>query len=121
MFVVSYCQIHTFHPALGLGKIVTFRSFQQSPEEIYDLSHFKLEHVTFFNNTAFFQLKDTASAALAREKSTSLAELFSVELRFTIDTLSDWFSNIIKSKLLEHKRQSNCTGRKNLFCLWVLA
>ena len=79
MFVVSYCQIHTFHPALGLGKIVIFRSFQESPEEIYDLSHFKLEHVTFF------QLKDATSAVLVGEKSTSLAELFSVELRFTID------------------------------------
>ena len=33
---------------------------------------------------------------LAREKSISLGELFSVELRFTIDTL-----NTIKSKFLE--------------------
>ena len=33
----------------------------------------------------FFQLKDAASAVLAHEKSTSLVELFSVELKF--DTL----------------------------------
>ena len=38
---------------------------------------------------------------LAREKSTSLAELFSVELKFTVDTLNDWFSNTIKPKFLE--------------------
>ena len=38
MFVVRYCQIYSFHPSLNLNKIVIFRSFQQSPEEIYDLS-----------------------------------------------------------------------------------
>ena len=39
-------------------------------------------------------------AVLAREKSTSLAELFSVELKFTIDALDAWFSDTIKSKFL---------------------
>ena len=41
MFIVSYCQIYSFHHILNLEKIVIFRSFQQSAEEIYDLSHFK--------------------------------------------------------------------------------
>ena len=48
MFVVSYCQMYSFHPSLNLEKIVIFRSFQQSAEEIYDLSHFRQEHVAFF-------------------------------------------------------------------------
>ena len=48
MFVVSYCQIYSFHPSLNLNKTVIFRSFQQTVEEIYDLSHFKQEHVSFF-------------------------------------------------------------------------
>ena len=34
MFVVSYCQIYSFHLSLNLDKIVIFRRFQQSPEEI---------------------------------------------------------------------------------------
>ena len=42
MFVVSYCQIYSFHPSLNLDKIVIFRSFQQSPKEIYDLSQLPL-------------------------------------------------------------------------------
>ena len=46
-------------------------------------------------------MKDAASAVLAHEKSTSLAELFSVELKFTINTLNDWFSRIIKPKFLK--------------------
>ena len=46
-------------------------------------------------------MKDAASAVLAQEKSTSLAELFSVELKLTIDALNDWFSRIIKQKFFE--------------------
>ena len=101
MFVVSYCQIYSFHPGLNLEKIVIFRSFQQSADEIYDLSHFRLEHVAFFDRTAFYQLKDAASAVLACEKSTYLAELFSIELKFTIDPLNASFSDIVKPKFLE--------------------
>ena len=101
MFVVSYCQIYSFHPSLNLDKIVIFRTFQQTAEEIYNLSHFKQDHIPLFNKTTFCQLKDAASAVLAREKSTSLAGLFYVELKFTIDTLNDWFSRIIKPKLFE--------------------
>ena len=55
----------------------------------------------FFNKTTFYQLEDAASAVLACEKSISLAELFSVELKFNVDTLNEWFSNIIKPKFFE--------------------
>ena len=127
MFIVSYCQIYLFHLSLNLGKIVIFQSFQQTAEEIYDLSHFRQEHIPFFNKTTFYQLKDAAFAVLAREKSTSLAELFSVELKFTIDTLNDWFSRIIKPKFFElddikkhiFKGKSNRSVQNNLFNLWV--
>ena len=101
MFVVSYCQIYSFHPSLNLDKIVISRSFQQRAKEIYNLSRFKQDHISLLNKTTFYQLKDTASALLARKKSTSLAELFYVELKFTIDTLNDWFSRIIKPKFFE--------------------
>ena len=132
MFAVSYFQIYSSHPSLNLEKILIFRSFQQSAEEIYDLSHFRQEHVAFFGRTTFYQLKDAASAVLAREKSTSLAELFSVELKFTIDTLNAWFSNTIKSKFfdvndikkqifIKKKKKSNCTFQNSLLYLWVLA
>ena len=101
MYIISYCQIYSFHPSLGLDKIEIFRSFQQTPEQTYDLSHLKNEHAALFNKTTFYQLKDADSAVLAREKLTSLAELFSVELKFTIDTLKVWFGKIIKPKFFE--------------------
>ena len=65
------------------------------------MSHFKNEHAAFFDKTTFYQLKDAASVVLAQEKSTSVAELFSVELKFTIDTLKAWFGKIIKPKFFE--------------------
>ena len=101
-----------------------FRSYQQTAEQIYDLSHFKNEHTAFFNKTTFYQLKDTASAVLAHEKLTSLAELFSVELNFTVDTLKDWFSRIIKPKYFEIDsaekqkiRKDNPLDKNSLCCL----
>ena len=99
--MISYCEIYSFHPSLNLDTIMIFRSHQQTPEQIFDLSHFKNEHTAFFNKITYYQLKDAASAVLAREKSISLAELFSAELTFTVDTLKDWFSRIIKPTFLE--------------------
>ena len=101
MFVISYCQIYTFYPSLNLDKIVIFRSFQQSAEEMFDLSHFRREYKPFFDKITFQQLQDATTAVLVREKSTSLAELFSVEIKFTIDALNNWFSAMIKPKFLE--------------------
>ena len=101
MFVISYCQIYVFHPALNLDKIVIFRSFQQSAEEIYKLNHFWQEHILCLNRVTFNQLKDAATSVLAREKSTSLSELFSVEVKFTTNNLNKWFKHTIKSKFLE--------------------
>ena len=49
MFITSYCQIYAFHPDLNLDKIVIFHSFQQTEDEIYDLSHFHQDHVKYFD------------------------------------------------------------------------
>ena len=86
---------------LNFNKIVIFRSFQQSINELYDISHFKNEHVAFFHRVLPGQFKDEASAVASREKCTSLAEMFSIELTFTIDTLKYWFSILIKPNFLE--------------------
>ena len=62
MYVISYCQIYSFHPSLNLDKIVIFRSFQQKADEIYNLRYFKREHVPFFDKTTFYQLKNSISS-----------------------------------------------------------
>ena len=74
-----------------------FKVFKEA-EETCDFSQ---EHIRFFNKTTFYQLKDAASAVLACLKSTYLAELLSVELKFTVDTLNERFSRIIKPKFFD--------------------
>ena len=101
MFVISYCMIFSFNEALNFDKIVIFPSFQQSSNELYDISHFKPEHVPVFDQVILRQLKDAASAVAMREKCTSLAEKFSAKLKFTVDTLKASFNKIIKPKFFE--------------------
>ena len=79
---------------------------------MYDISHFKPEHVPFFDQVILRQLKDAASAVAFREKCTSLAEMFSVELKFTVDTLKAWFNKIIKPKVFEINYNKNDSWKK---------
>ena len=46
-------------------------------------------------------MKDAATNVLVRQKSTSLSELFSFELKLTIGTLVKWFNFTFKLKFLE--------------------
>ena len=39
--------IFSFNKALNFDKIVIFRSFRQTINELHDISHFKPEHVPF--------------------------------------------------------------------------
>ena len=107
MFVISSCQIYSFHPNLKLDKIVVYRSFKQNAEEIYSLDHFSQEHVKFFDPVTFDQMKDAGTNVLVRQKSTSLSELFSAELKFAIDILVKWFGCLLKSKFLELSQIQN--------------
>ena len=101
MFAISYCQIYAFHPDLKLDKTVIFRRFQQNAEELYSLDHFSQDHVRYFDAVTFNQLKDTATNVLIKQRSTSLSEIFSVELKFRRDTLTKWFNGVFKSKFLK--------------------
>ena len=86
---------------LKLDKTVIFRRFQQNAEEIYSLDHFSQDHVRYFDAVTFNQLKDTATNVLIKQRSTSLSEIFSVELKFRRDTLTKWFNGVFKSKFLK--------------------
>ena len=112
MFVISYCMIFSFNEVLKFDEIVIFRSFQQSSNELYDISHFKSEHIPFFDQVLLRQLKDAASAVALRKKCTSLAEMFSLELKFTVDTLKGWFNKIIKPKFFEVDHDKKSSWRK---------
>ena len=44
-----------------------------------------------YNRTTLKQLEDAAFSVQNREKNTALAEMFSIELKFTVDCLKFWF------------------------------
>ena len=93
--------IVSYNPSLNFDKMVIYRSYQQTAVELYDISHFKQEHVTFFDQVTLRQLKDEASAVAFKETWTSLLEIICIEIKFTIDSLKLWFNKIIKSRFYE--------------------
>ena len=91
-----------------LDEIIIVHRFQQTEEEIYSLYYFSQAHVSYFDGVAFNQPTDAAAKILRIEKSTSLSEPFSIELKYTTDTLVKWFIVIFKSrftKITEIKKQ----------------
>ena len=64
-----------------------FVAFQQIFEEINSLDHFSQDHVQFFDPITIKKMRDSALSVLSKQKTTSLSEFFTLELKFTIDTL----------------------------------
>ena len=75
-----------------------------------------------YNKVALKQLKDAAFSVQNREKNTALAEMFSIELKFTIDCLKFCFAKKHKAIDLELElkaefKQSNPLKKETLCCL----
>ena len=104
MYVVSYSIVVAFYPDFSLPRINIFRSYDQSFSSIMPLAHFYVLDFIFFddhkinNKKTLKQLQVAALPVNQKEKNTALAEMFSVKLKFTTDTLKSWFQ---KWKVLE--------------------
>ena len=48
MFVVSYVMVVAFHPALKLERIIIYRSFAHSVEQLTNLTYLSREQITFY-------------------------------------------------------------------------
>ena len=92
------------------------------------LTHFQTLQYDFFddpknfNKTTLKQLEEAAFSVQNREKNTALAEMFSIELKFTIDCLKFWFEK--KNKIIEIEvdfksefKQKNPLAKTTLCCL----
>ena len=97
MYAVSYCMIVAFHPGLKIPRICIYRSYDQPADKLTSLSHFETLRYSFFSDKDFYnevtlkQLEDAAFKFQNGEKNTALAGMFSVELKFTVDCLKNWF------------------------------
>ena len=49
------------------------------------------------------QLQDVAYSVFNKEKNTSLAKMFNVELKFTVDSIKNWFTKNLKQNELDFR------------------
>ena len=111
MFVVSCCIAVAFHPDLNIPRLFICRSYDQDRSKLTSLIHFETVQSNFFdfkenfNMKTLYQLQNAALAVENREENTSLAETFSIELKFTVDCLKFWFERNRKVlEISEHQR-----------------
>ena len=90
--------------------------------------HFEALQYNFFadkkhyNRTTLKQLEDAAFSVQNREKNTALAEMFSIELKFTVDCLKFWFQKnrkVIELSVEEkaYYKQKNPKTKETICCL----
>ena len=93
MYVVSYCIVIAFHPDLNLPCLYIYRS--------YDFFYFS----ETFNLKKLKQLQNATLTVKNKKDNTALAEMFSIDLKFTVDCLKFWFQrNLKKNELDEEQR-----------------
>ena len=107
MYVVSYCMVIAFHPELNLPRLFIYSSYDQNKTDLTSLHHFEVIQRNFFNYSENFnlktlkQLQDAALAVENKKEDTSLAEMFSIELKLTTDCLKFWFDRSLKKNELD--------------------
>ena len=93
MYVISYCIIIAFHPDLNLPQLYIYRSYDQNRTDLTSLHHFEalqrnvLNFCENFNLNTLKQLQNAALAVENKNDNATLAEMFSIELKFTVDCL----------------------------------
>ena len=79
MFVVSYAMIVAFHPELKLDRIIIYRSFAHSVEQLTTLDYFSREQITFIEPHLINMLKNMAFEISKRKCKNSIRQMFSIE------------------------------------------
>ena len=87
MFVVSYVMIVAFHPALHLDRIIIYRSFAHTLEQLSNIDYLSREQIGFIDSHLILMLKDAASEVSKRKCKNSLGQMFSIESALVKKTL----------------------------------
>ena len=96
-----------------MHRIVVYGSFQQTQDELFDLSHLKEKMLQYVDPVTLNQLKDAAINIFEKKLSFALSEMFSVELQFRIHALLKWFYNINKWRFVEINTLTKQKYQKN--------
>ena len=79
MFVVSYVMIIAFQPALKLERIIVYRSFAHSLEQLTSLDYLTREQINFIEPYLIKMLKDIAFEVSKRKIKNSFGQMLSIE------------------------------------------
>ena len=124
-FVVSYCIIVAFHPDLNIPRLFIYRSYDQDRSKLTSLIHFETVQPNFFdfkenfNSKTLLQLQNAALAVENRKENTAPAEMFSIELKFTVDCLKFWFERNRKALEITEQQRLEFTenNAKKTWCI----
>ena len=92
MFVVSYVMIVAFHPALQLDRVIVYRSFAHTLDQLSNIEYLTGEQIGFINNYLIHMLKDCANEVSKGRCKNSLGQMFSVKSALVKKTLVKWFN-----------------------------
>ena len=90
--------IVAFHPLLSLDRIIIYRSFSHSIEQLSNLDYLSREQITCIEPYLTHMLKDAACEVSKRNCKDRLGQMFSIESAMIKKTLFEWFN-------LKFKRQ----------------
>ena len=66
MYPVSYCFVVAFQQSLGLDRITVLRSFNNSFEQLHDISYLTAEMITYFDPITAKPLQGCAEAVFKK-------------------------------------------------------
>ena len=87
MHPVSYAFVVAFHSSLNIEKIPVVRSFDDTFEQLNDVSHLSDEMLFYIDPITTTQLRDYVAAVFNKKEKYSLIEMFSCKLNFVIALL----------------------------------
>ena len=92
MFVVSYVMIVAFHPALQLDRVIVYRSFAHTLDQLSNIDYLTREQIGFIDSYIIHMLKDCASKVSRKQCKNSLGQMFLVENALVKKTLLKGFN-----------------------------
>ena len=101
IFSVSYAIVIAWHPKLNLPRQFVVRGYNQSLEELTDVTYLTDEQLSLRKQITTEQLRDAAIAVSERKNKNAINLLFNIELKFIDDILLKWFNYKIKNCHIE--------------------
>ena len=99
MFVVSYVMIVAFHPALQFDRVIIYRNFAHTLDQLSNIGYLTREQIGFIDNYLVHMLKDCANEvskkALLKRFNAKFKRTFTeikliAKLRFESENKIDW-------------------------------